>query len=396
MTDIKKLHQAFQEFQRNGIDCFYVGGCVRDREFGIESQDIDICLVGVVNYKLVTEILSKYADKIAAAVGEFPVWIVTIDGSDYDFALARKETKEGDTRQDFLTETFGVTIEQDLLRRDITINAIAVNCLTGAIVDPYNGVRHIKDRIAFPVSIAFAEDPLRVYRVARFIARFNLFASEELIEMCKEIKHIISKERIGLELHKVLKQADKPSQFFHFLKKVDWLKYHFSFLDNVDLFDFVLHTNEINQGKSMLQKVVILCRFLELKQTKEFLESITFLDGNFQMNVCHLKVLIGNYKDYTTREKIAVVKRRLDKHGIPACDFFELIELFLGSVTTHMKDQWESIVIEPIISGKILIANGIKEGPEIGLLIKKALSLQDQGLLDKNNWEQILNKQILN
>ena len=86
-----------------------------------------------------------------------------------EFALARKEIKTGSKHTDFeIITNSKITIEDDLARRDLTINAIAINILTGEIIDPFNGRKDIEDKILRKTTEHFREDPLRVYRVARF------------------------------------------------------------------------------------------------------------------------------------------------------------------------------------------------------------------------------------
>jgi tRNA nucleotidyltransferase (CCA-adding enzyme) len=241
---MEKLKLIAGWLEMRGIDLYYVGGCVRDEIMELPVEDIDICIVGgrtadTVQFYLELFLISKQSpfdpppntgliESITSVYGDFPIWIVEIDGIKYEFAMARKERKTGQSHQDFITEVRDVTIEEDLLRRDLTINAIAKNVLTGKLVDPYGGIDDIKDKIASPISEAFKEDPLRVIRVARFIARFDLTPTPTLIEMCKELgAHGISNERVGMELMKTLKQAKSPSKFFYFLKEVGWLDYHF-------------------------------------------------------------------------------------------------------------------------------------------------------------------------
>jgi len=219
---MKNLVKIAQEFYNLNIDCYYVGGCVRDELLGIESEDIDICLVGATKDQVMS-VLGQFPFVLSVAqeVGSsFPVWIADIEGfGKVDFALARGEKKTGTTRQDFECTTDAITIEQDLLRRDLTINSIAKNVLTGQLVDPYGGVQHLLDKVAHPTSEAFAEDSLRVLRAARFCSRYDLKPSQSLIDMCRSLKPTdISNERVGMELYKTMKQAVTPSIFFKTLQ----------------------------------------------------------------------------------------------------------------------------------------------------------------------------------
>jgi tRNA nucleotidyltransferase (CCA-adding enzyme) len=196
---------------------------------GIKSDDIDICLVGATKEQVMKVLRSfPFLLSVAEEVGNnFPVWIADIERfGKIDFALARGEKKIGITRQDFECTTEAITIEEDLLRRDLTINSIAKNVLTEELIDLFNGVQHLKNRLAHPTSEAFAKDSLRVLKAARFCSRFDLKPSQSLIDICSNLKPTdISNERVGMELYKAMKQAIKPSIFFNFLREVNWLGY---------------------------------------------------------------------------------------------------------------------------------------------------------------------------
>lgn len=259
------------------IDSYYVGGTVRDEIMGIPSDDVDICLVGVKDYTFIQEMLDSHfgKDKVTEPVGSFPVWIVSYDDKKYEFALARKEKLVGESRKDFLVDTENVTIEEDLLRRDFTMNAIAIHCVTGKVVDPYNGKEHIKQKLIHPVSDAFKEDTLRVYRGARFVAYFPDFTpSWDYYSMAAKLKpDDISNERVGMELMKVMQNAKKPSAFFRVLRTAGWLGYHFKELADLvgvpqspthhpegDAFVHTLHT--IDAATDWFTRTVMLCHDL--------------------------------------------------------------------------------------------------------------------------------------
>ena len=122
-----------------------------------------------------------------------------------------------------------ITIKEDLARRDITINSIAKNVLTGEVIDPYRGIKDIQNKIIRATTDSFIEDPLRVYRVARFASELNFTVEERTIKMMEEIKEelkTLSPERVFTEFRKALK-SDKPSVFFEVLKKANILDVHF-------------------------------------------------------------------------------------------------------------------------------------------------------------------------
>jgi tRNA nucleotidyltransferase (CCA-adding enzyme) len=145
------------------METYLVGGAVRDALLGVPFRERDYVVVGATPEALLESGFRPVGK-------DFPVFLHPQTGEEY--ALARTERKTGPGYHGFDTRfSPDVTLEQDLLRRDLTINAMAQSA-DGAIVDPYGGRRDLEARMLRHVSPAFAEDPLRVLRVARFAARF--------------------------------------------------------------------------------------------------------------------------------------------------------------------------------------------------------------------------------
>ena len=163
---------------------------------------------------------------------EFPVFLV--DGN--EIALARKERKVSKGYKGFEIYTSkDITIEEDLKRRDITINAIAKDVLTEEIIDPYGGIEDIKNKRIRHISDAFCEDPLRAYRVARFAAKFNFNVDKDTYRLMNKLKDelvSISPERVFVELQKAL-SVSKPSIFFEVLKEAKILDIHFKEINDL-------------------------------------------------------------------------------------------------------------------------------------------------------------------
>jgi len=148
------------------MDVYLVGGAVRDELLGLRVHERDYVVVGATPEQLI--------DQGYEPVGrDFPVFLHPDTKEEY--ALARTERKSGAGYTGFTCYAApDVTLEQDLERRDLTINAIAKS-KTGELIDPFNGQRDLEKRLLRHVSPAFEEDPLRVLRVARFAARFRVW-----------------------------------------------------------------------------------------------------------------------------------------------------------------------------------------------------------------------------
>lgn len=218
MTDIKEIAKTIN---LNGGNLYLVGGAVRDELLGIKNHDEDYSVIGIS-----FEEFKKLFPMAYVRGKDFPVF--SIDNK--EFAIARKERKIGIGHKDFDVETDKkITIEQDLERRDITINAIAKEVLTGKIIDPFGGIEDLKNKKIRAVSSHFEEDPLRVYRVARFASQFDFKVDENTIKMMTSLKSeltSLSVERVYNEFSKAL-LTEKPSIFFDVLKQANVLDVHF-------------------------------------------------------------------------------------------------------------------------------------------------------------------------
>lgn len=190
---------------------FKVGGCVRDHLLNLPISDTDYVVVN-------SSVQEMYTLGFIQVGKDFPVFLHPETKDEY--ALARTERKSGTGYNGFICNTENVTLEEDLFRRDITINSIAMGS-DGNFIDPFNGQKDIKDKILRPTSKAFKEDPLRVIRLARFKARFGeewSFADtayKYALDVKNELK-FLTKERLYKETKKSF-QTSKPSVFFRAL-----------------------------------------------------------------------------------------------------------------------------------------------------------------------------------
>jgi len=196
------------------MQVYCVGGAVRDELLGLSIKDKDYVVVGSTAEQMVA---SGYKP-----VGkDFPVFLHPNTHEEY--ALARTERKTAAGYKGFAVHAASdVTLEQDLARRDLTINAIAKNA-DGTLFDPFNGIADIKAKTLRHVSDAFAEDPVRILRAARFAARFNDFtvapetnALMQQMVQAGEVDALVP-ERVWQELSKGLMEA-KPSRMFEVLR----------------------------------------------------------------------------------------------------------------------------------------------------------------------------------
>jgi tRNA nucleotidyltransferase (CCA-adding enzyme) len=197
------------------MQTYLVGGAVRDELLGLSVQDHDWVVVGAT-----PEDMQKQGFKQVGA--DFPVFLHPKTREEY--ALARTERKQGHGYHGFSVYSApDVTLEEDLTRRDLTINAMAKS-ESGELIDPFGGRQDIENRQLRHVSEAFAEDPLRILRVARFAARFQplgFLVCEETMNLMRtmtdngEVNHLVS-ERVWQETQRALHEKE-PGTYFSVL-----------------------------------------------------------------------------------------------------------------------------------------------------------------------------------
>ena len=216
-----RIEKIAKTIEQNGGRLYLVGGAVRDSLLNRPIYDEDFCVVGIEK--------EKFIELFPNAISRGKSFEV-FDLEGKEFALARTEKKVGQGHKEFeITVGKEITIEEDLKRRDITINSIAKDVITGKLIDPFNGAEDIKNKTIRATSISFKEDPLRVYRVARFASQLEFKVEEKTINMMNSLKKelsTLSKERVFCEFRKAL-ATNKPSIFFNILRQANVLDVHF-------------------------------------------------------------------------------------------------------------------------------------------------------------------------
>lgn len=214
---------------KKSMETYLVGGAVRDKLLGIASSDLDYVVVGSDP----DEMRARGYKQVGA---DFPVFLHPETCAEY--ALARTERKSGRGYSGFTVDfSKDVTLEEDLMRRDLTINAMA-ETTNGDIIDPHNGQEDLENKILRHVSPAFGEDPVRVLRVARFAARFHHFGfsvAEETLELMREMVECgevsaLQVERVWTELQRSFGEKN-PEVFFKTLRDCNALKVIFPEID---------------------------------------------------------------------------------------------------------------------------------------------------------------------
>lgn len=223
MTKEKEMaEQIAKAVAKQGGRAYFVGGFVRDALLGRENTDIDMEVHGVSSQTL-EAILDELGERITVGAS---FGIYGLKGISLDIAMPRKEHTFGKGHRDLsvVVDPFA-GVEKAASRRDLTINGMMMDILTGELIDPFHGeedlkngvIRHINDK-------TFAEDPLRVLRAAKFSARLGFPIAEETVSLCKTVDlGALPKERVAGELFDVLLHGERPSLFFEALRSMEQL-----------------------------------------------------------------------------------------------------------------------------------------------------------------------------
>jgi poly(A) polymerase len=256
----RKISQAADNL---GLDCYVVGGYVRDIFLQRPSNDIDVVVVGS-GIKVAEELKNILGRKAHVSVfRNFGTAQVKYNDTEVEFVGARRESYQRDSRKPIVEDG---TLEDDQNRRDFTINALAI-CLNkdrfGELVDPFDGLYDMEDgiiRTPLDPDITFSDDPLRMMRCVRFATQLNFFIDEETFDALarnRERIKIISGERISEELNKIL-LSPVPSKGFVDLHRCGLLELilpELSALDNVEVRNGRAHKNNFYHTLEVLDNV---------------------------------------------------------------------------------------------------------------------------------------------
>ena len=410
--------QIAQLVKEKGGRTFYVGGYVRDKLLNIENKDVDIEIHGI-NEEQLQDILKQVGDPISYGKS-FGVY--SLKGYDIDIALPRSEKAIGKGHKDFKIDVDPfIGYKQAARRRDITINALMQDVLTDEILDYYNGLDDLKNKIIRQVeSSTFIEDPLRVLRVAQFASRFEFGVAQETIELCKTIDlGFLSKERVEEELRKCLLKGKKPSIFFDTLNKMNQLDYWFKEIKDLISIkqdpiyhpegDVYIHTMQVIDRAVKYRNKCKSYEFMLLCLTHDFGKIICSENINGRIHAYEHEVkgtpIIDNFikRIANRKEVITYLKNMVPLHMLPnkcASDnsrikktnkmFYCAIEptdlIYFSYCDKGDEDnslylnqryeEYKSMIIKPYVTGNDLIKAGIKQDKNFHELIEYATKLR--------------------
>jgi len=259
----QQLQTAHCKLQTFLMKIYCVGGAVRDELLGLPVKDRDYVVVGAT-----PEEMAKQGYKPVGR--DFPVFLHPRTHNEYALARTERKTARGYHGFEFHA-TPDVTLEQDLARRDLTINAIARDA-EGRVIDPFNGAADLKARMLRHVSPAFVEDPVRILRVARFAARFGFRIAPETMKLMRDMASggeadALVPERVWQEVARGLMEA-APSRMLEVLRECGALARVMPELgalwDDADVARSALHALDAaaQAGATLPARFATLARFL--------------------------------------------------------------------------------------------------------------------------------------
>lgn len=353
---------------------YLVGGAVRDTLLQRPVKDRDYVLVGGTGADVITRWPS--AKRVGKA---FPVYLVDGVG---EVALARRERKTGPRHQDFAVE-FGpeVALEEDLSRRDLTINAMAIGD-DGQVIDPFGGIADLAARRLRHVSDAFADDVLRLYRLARFAAELEFDIDDGTMTICQGLpKHellALPRDRVRTEFLKAL-AAQRPDRFIDVLRVCDQLDVHFeeiAALANVPAGPPQHH----GEGDALVHTCMVLCEAAKLSSSVYVRFAALLHDlgkaltppellprhhGHEDGGVIPIEVFcsrLGLGKDYRNAAVLASTEH-LNVHYIRKLRYVKMLDVVLGADRTILKAEGLADVAEADALGRLPKKRG--DGPDL-------------------------------
>ncbi|OBX04824.1 phosphodiesterase [Gallibacterium genomosp. 3] len=292
-------------------EIYLVGGAVRDRLLGLPVKDKDWLIVHATPDLLQTQGFLQVGK-------DFPVFLHPHSKEEY--ALARTERKTGKGYTGFYCDfSPEITLEQDLIRRDLTINAIAED-LQGNLYDPYHGIQDLHQKKLRHISPAFSEDPLRVLRVARFAARFYdlgfTIAAETLALMKTMVAsgelQTLTPERVWLETEKAL-NCVHPEIYFYVLQQIGALRLLFAELQplfqvqNLPLEQALARLNTLTASADIPISEQLTARFALFTVMLSLPITDSFSEQNLTAYQQQIKQLCQRYRIPTTYQESAVL-----------------------------------------------------------------------------------------
>ena len=385
-------------FKNNGFRLYFVGGIVRDLLLGYKPDVQDLDCTTDASPREIKRIVQPIADAVWLQGERFGTVGMRVNGTNYEITTHRAESYVDDSRKPVVN--FSTNLSDDLIRRDFTVNAMAVDTATGELFDPYGGVKDLEEmtlRTPMDPEESFTDDPLRILRAARFIAAYGFSPTGDLLQAAQKISerlNIVSIERIRDEIFRLLSVED-PRLGLKFLSASKTASY---------VFPEVLELSEERQEKLFNQ--VSLVEAEPLMRLAVFKEMIP--DSRLRSFRLSSKELV--YVEKIRNALVLLEKndqndwsdakfRRLAFDTESALDDVVRIweRIFPKNLTVinelkRLNEAGEFTTFEPFFDGETIMNElGIEPGPDVGTVTDWLINLRiEEGSLSEEQVKQKL------
>ncbi|QOY52124.1 CCA tRNA nucleotidyltransferase [Candidatus Sulfurimonas baltica] len=385
----KKLDVIFDKLYNNNALPILVGGFIRDKILGLNSKDIDIEVYGISLFSKLEELLQEFGS--VNSVGKsFGVCKLQYQGYELDFSFPRVDNKNNVGHRGFQIEINpNLDFKTAASRRDFTINAIGYDVKNKILLDPFNGLIDLKNKILRAVNEhSFIEDPLRVLRATQFCARFELSIDEKLFELCKEmvsnqLLNELPKERIFEEIKKLILKSNRPSVGFELLKKFGTNIY----TNNIYVLDEISKQLTTNSVTNTVLMLAALCFDYNDKQATDFIRNLTnekeLLNRVLPLIKNHNEInkifysSEGNYRLYKLATEVKIEELLILSNAIYFTN--NSSNIYEAGEAIYKRAKELNILKEklpPLLKGKDILNFKIKPSPEFSKILDEAYEAQ--------------------
>ena len=383
-----KLQKIFDKLNNLNLKVIIVGGYVRDQLLGIPSKDIDIEIYNIDSFEELEKLLIEFGD--VNSVGKsFGVCKLKLDDLDIDFSLPRSDSKIQEGHKGFdVSINSQLNFKTAASRRDFTINAIGYDVHKLKLLDPYNGIKDLEKKILKAVDTnKFAQDPLRILRAVGFATRFELKIDKTLFTLLKvmvkeKLLDQLPKERIFVEIEKFLTKSKKPSKAFEILQDLQAKKYFFE-LYTLSKVEYLQTLSSLDKCESKEIKILLvvlthkmteiekfLLRFIQSQKLIKYVLRLVHNQNTIQLNK------LKPYDIYKLATQVNISEYLFFLKAIRSESEYEQIQK-LQDLANKLNIMHSKLPV--ILTGKDLIAQGLKPSKEFSKILDRAYEAQMRG-----------------
>ena len=371
-----ELLPLFESCRAAGGRALLVGGCVRDQLLGLPVKDFDVEVHGVESLAFLLRGLGP-VNEVGRSFGVFKL---RLGGHEVDVSAPRRDSKVGPGHQGIRVESNPhLGTREAARRRDLTINAIAFDPLTGEWIDPFDGRNDLRQRRLRAVDAStFVEDPLRALRVVQFAARFGFEAEPGLVALCSGMPLTeLPVERVWGEVEKLLLLGVQPSRGWAFaLAAGVWEQVAPEWATSCpDQLDALAARAPAEPDRRLALMLAACCQPANVESILDRFGLHRWRGSQLRARV---RALVAG-RDHATRARERRDARRLAAGGI-----LDLFALLADNGALHELGRELGILrspAPPLLDGAVLVQLGVAPGPTLGAVLSEARARQDEGAL---------------